>query len=78
MDFVNNVIDCECLGYVFCFKIGEKEKQLHILYELLFYNIPPKFLFFIFYLLLYIFNFSLLQLNNYNGYVCAIYNCCFL
>ena len=24
------------------------------------------------------FFFSLLELNNYNGYVCAIFNCCFL
>ena len=24
--FVNNVIDYECLGYVFCFKIKKKEK----------------------------------------------------
>ena len=25
-----------------------------------------------------VFFFSLLELNNYNGYVCAIFNCCFL
>ena len=45
--FVNNVIDCECLECVFCFKIKEKERQ--ILYQLLFYNIPPKFFFFFFF-----------------------------
>ena len=28
MDFVNNVIDCGCLGYVFHFKIKEKEKDI--------------------------------------------------
>ena len=28
MDFVNNVIDCGCLGYVFYFKIKEKEKDI--------------------------------------------------
>ena len=77
MGFVNDIIDCGCLEYVFFFlNYGERER--HILYQLLFYNIPPKFLFFIFYLLLYIFNFSLLQLNNYNGYVCAIFNYYFL
>ena len=26
MSFVNDVIDCGCLGCVFCFKIKEKEK----------------------------------------------------
>ena len=36
-----------------------------------FYNIPPIFLFlFLFY--------SFIELNNYNGYVRAIYNCCFI
>ena len=26
--FVNDVINCECLGCVFCFKIKEKEKEI--------------------------------------------------
>ena len=25
--FINDVIDCECLEYVFCFRIKEKEKD---------------------------------------------------
>ena len=36
-----------------------------ILQQLLFYNIRQKK------------NYSFLELNNYNGYMCAIYNCCF-
>ena len=63
VSFVNYVIDCRCLRYVFCFKITKKRER-HILYQLLFYNILLKF-------------FLLLQLNNYNGYVCTIYNCFF-
>ena len=27
VSFVNDVIVCECLGYVFCFRIKEKEKD---------------------------------------------------
>ena len=60
VSFVNYVIDCRCLRYVFCFKITKKRER-HILYQLLFYNILLNF-------------FLLLQLNNYNGYVCTIYN----
>ena len=67
MDFVNDVIDRECLECVFYFRIKEKKKR-HIL-NLFFYNILPKVFFFFF---------SLLQLNNYNRYVCAIYNFLFL
>ena len=63
VSFVNDVIDYRCLRCVFCFKITKKRKK-HILYQLLFYNILLKF-------------FLLLQLNNYNGYVCTIYNCFF-
>ena len=63
VSFVNDVIDCRCLRYVFCFKITKK-REIYILYQLLFYNILLKF-------------FLLLQLNNYNGYVCTIYNCFF-
>ena len=74
--FVKNVIDNVCLSCVFCFKIKGKRKThfisnfiLQYAYQkLLFYNISPK-------LFLY---FSLYELNNYNGYVCAIYNCFFL
>ena len=68
VDFVNDVIDCGCLRCIFCFRIKERER--YILYQLLFYNIH-RFYFLFFY-------FSLLQLNNYNEYVCVIYNCCFL
>ena len=32
VSFVNNVIDYGCLGYVFCFGIKEKEKD--ILYQI--------------------------------------------
>ena len=27
VDFANDVIDCGCLGYEFCFRIKEKEKD---------------------------------------------------
>ena len=30
--FVNNVINYECLRYVFCFRIKEKEKEKNIVY----------------------------------------------
>ena len=30
--FVNNVINYECLRYVFCFRIKEKEKEKNIFY----------------------------------------------
>ena len=44
LSFVNDVIDCRCLGCVFYFlRIKEKEKY-HILYQLLLYNIPPIFI----------------------------------
>ena len=62
MGFVNDVINCECLGCVIYFRIKEKErekkkdtfyierekKKRHILYQLLFYNIPPKLFFILF------------------------------
>ena len=38
--FVKDVIDRKCLRCVFC--------ERHILYQHLFYNIPPKFFFFFF------------------------------
>ena len=59
--FVDDVINRECLGYVFCFRIKEKEKDT---FYINFYSIIFSKVFF-----------SLLQLNNYNGYVYAIYNC---
>ena len=46
--FVKDVIDCGCLGCVFCFRINYEERERHILDKFLFYNIPPKF-YFIFY-----------------------------
>ena len=60
-------LSCRYLECVFCFRIKEKEK--HTFYI--------KFYFIIF-LKVFFFSFSLLQQNNYNGYVCAIYNCYFL
>ena len=68
LDFVNDVIDCGCLEYVFYFIIKNKEKDI---FYINFYSITFLQSFFFF-------NFSLLQLNNYNGYVCAIYNYYFL
>ena len=62
MSFVNDVIDHGCLICVFFFFFRIKEKEIQ--FQLLFYNIPPKFFFFFF---LYIFYFSSLQLNIYNG-----------
>ena len=59
--FVNEVIDCGCLGCVFCFKIKEKEKEKGAFY-INFYSLiflRSCFLFFI------VLNFSLIQLNNY-------------
>ena len=72
MGFVNDVIDCECLKCVFCSRIKEKEKDK---FYINFYSIIflPIFFFFFFFL-----NFSSLQLNDYNGHVCIIYNCYFL
>ena len=63
--FVNNVIDYECLGYVFCFKIKKKENDT---FDINFYSIIflQGFFFFFFFLN---FNFSFFQLNNYNEYV---------
>ena len=46
VDFVNDVIDYECLECVFYFRIKEREKR--ILYQFSFYNIPPKLFFFFF------------------------------
>ena len=71
MGFVNDVIDYGYLGCVYCFRNKEKDQKKN-LYKLLFYNIPPNFLFSFF------FYFSSVQLNNYNRYVCTIYNCYFL
>ena len=63
VDFVDDVINCECLEYVFGFRINEKEK------DTIYIN---------FYSIIFLLSFFLVQLNSYNGYVCAIYNCCFL
>ena len=68
MGFINNVIDCGRLGCVFCFRIKEKKENT---FYINFYSI-------IFLQSCFFFFFSLLQLNNFNGYMCAIYNCCFL
>ena len=59
--FINDVINRGYLGYVFCFRLKEKEKDTFYInfYSIIFSN----------------FFFLLLQLNNYNGYVYAIYNC---
>ena len=59
--FVNNVIDYECLGYVFCFKIKKKEKDT---FDINFYYIIFLQGFFFYFL-----NFSFFQLNNYKEYV---------
>ena len=48
MGFVNDVIDYGYLGCVYCFRNKEKDQKKK-LYKLLFYNIPPKFLFSFFY-----------------------------
>lgn len=64
MSFVNDMINRGCLGCVFCFRIKKKEKDT---FYINFYSIIYVKSFF----------FSLLQLNNYNGYVYAIYNCYF-
>ena len=61
VSFVKDVVDCRCLKCVFCFRIKEKEKDT---FYINFYSIIFSKVFF-----------SLLQLNNYNGYVYAIYNC---
>ena len=55
MGFVNNVIDCERLGCVFCFKIKEKEKDIFYInfYSIIFLQ---NFYFYFF----NFFNFSLL------------------
>ena len=63
--FVNDVIDCECLGCVFVLKLRRKRKTHSISNFILQYFSK-------------VFFFSLLQLINYNGYVCVIYNCYFL
>jgi len=66
VSFVNDVIDCGCLGCIFCFRIKAKEKDT---FYINFYSIiiVQSCCFF-----------SLIQLNNYNRYVCANYNCYFL
>ena len=35
MGFVNDVIECRCLGYVFYFRIKEKEKDTFYINELI-------------------------------------------
>ena len=63
--FVNDVIDYGCLRCVFCFRIKDKEKDIFYI----------NFYFIIFLQSFFFFNnFSLLQLNNYNRYLCVIYN----
>ena len=62
--FVNDLIDCGCLRYVFCFRIKEKEKDTFYINFYFIVFLQSVFFFF--------------QLNNYNGYVCVIYNCCIL
>ena len=44
--FVNDLIDCECLRYVFCFRIKEKEKDKFYINFNLIYKIPPNVIFF--------------------------------
>ena len=85
--FINDVINRGYLGYVFCFRLKEKEKDT---FYINFYSgyvfcfrlkEKEKDTFYInFYSIIVskIFFFLLLQLNNYNGYMCAIYNYCFL
>ena len=49
MSFVNDVINYGCLECVFYFRIKEKtHTHTHILYQLLFYNIPQKLFFILF------------------------------
>ena len=64
VDFVNDVIDCECLECIFCFRIKEKEKDT---FYINFYSIIIILQSCI-YIYIYIY-FSFFQLNNYNGYV---------
>ena len=64
--FVNDVIDCGCLGCIFCFRIKVKEKDT---FYINFYSII---------IIKSCCFFSLIQLNNYNRYVCENYNCYFL
>ena len=72
VSFVYFVIDCGCLGCVFCFIIKQKEKDTFYINFYFIIFLQSFFFFFFFY-----HYFSLLQWNNYNGYVCAIYNYCF-
>ena len=67
--FVNDVIDRGYLVCVFVFRIKKKEKDT---FYINFYFIIFQSFFF------YYINFLLFQLNNYNEYVCVIYNCFFL
>ena len=66
VDFVNDVdvIDCRWLKCVFCFRIQEKKKDTFYInfYSIIFLHTKKKK------------KISLFQLNNYNRYVCAIYN----
>ena len=77
-DFDLKFEHCEFVGFVMMWLIVSVWSMYFVLklrrkkgtfYVNLFYNIPPFFL---------IFNFSSLQLNNNNGYVYSIFNCCFL
>ena len=73
--FIYDVINCGCLRCVFCFRIKDKEKDTFYFnfYSIIFLQSCCCFCFIVLF-----FFFSLLQLNNYNGYVYTIYNCCFL
>ena len=64
--FIYDVINCGCLRCVFCFRIKDKEKDI---FYINFYFIIFLQSFFFFFN-----NFSLLQLNNYDRYMCVIYN----
>ena len=61
VNFVNDVIDCECLEFIFCFRIKKNEKDT---FYINFYSIIIFLQSCIF--LIY---FSFPQLNHYNGYV---------
>ena len=60
--FVKDVTDCGCLRCIFCFRIKDKEKEE---FYINFYSTIFLKSFFFFFP-------SLLQLNNYNGYVCNL------
>ena len=67
MGFVNDVIDCGCLWYVFCFRIKEKENDT---FYINFYSITFIQSFFFFFP--HYFNWIIII------YMYAIYNCYFL